>query len=93
MVSGRPEECYTLIEENALRIKTTISGIWENNIRSCHLLYWQSLRNRNIAIKHDTLLQEENIILPQWLQMKEIPNETKKWNKMTRKTDTGQFQD
>ena len=64
-----------MIEENALRIKNKISAIWENNVRSRRLLYWQSLRNKNIAMKHETWLQEDNIILPQWLQMKNIANE------------------
>ena len=31
------------------------------------------------------MLQEENIILPQWLQMKEIPNETKNGTKWREK--------
>ena len=74
-VSGSPEASYSLIEDNALRIKNKISAIWENNVRSRRLLYWQSLRNKNIAMKHETWLQEDNIILPQWLQMKNIPNE------------------
>ena len=35
-ISGLPEASNTLIEENALRLKNKISGIWENNIRSRH---------------------------------------------------------
>ena len=40
-----------VIEEEALRLKSRISDIWDNNLKSRRLAYWQSYRNQNIANK------------------------------------------
>ena len=63
------------IEENALRIKNKLSQIWENNLRACKSLYWQALRNKNLSTTFEEWLQEDPIILPQWVQIKHIANE------------------
>ena len=64
-----PETRQIHIEEYALKIKNKISKVWENSLRSRRLLYWQALRNKNIAAKYEEWLQEDTIILPQWVQM------------------------
>ena len=63
------------IEENALRIKNKLSQIWENNLRARKSLYWQALRNKNLSTTFEEWLQEDPIILPQWVQIKHIANE------------------
>ena len=40
------------------------------------LAYWQSYRNQNIANKYTEWSELDAVILPQWLQMKAIPNES-----------------
>ena len=70
-----PATTNILIEEEALRLKSRISNIWAKNLQARRLAFWQSYRNRNIANKYNEWLSLEKIILPQWLQMKMIPNE------------------
>ena len=65
-----------LIEEEALRLKSRISYIWDNNLKSRRLAYRQSYRNQNIANKNTEWSELDTVILPQWLQMKTIPNES-----------------
>ena len=65
-----------LIEEEALRLKSRISNIWDINQKSRRLAYWQSYRNQNIANKYTEWSELDTVILPQWLQMKAIPNES-----------------
>ena len=65
-----------LIEEEALRLKSRIINIWENNLKTRRLAYWQSYRNKNIAKKYTEWSELDTVILPQWLQMKAIPNES-----------------
>ena len=68
--TNHPPETYQIhTEEYALKIKNKISKIWENSLRSRRLLYWQALRNKNIAATYEEWLQEDTIILPQWVQM------------------------
>lgn len=74
-VSHAPDLTNNQIEGYALRIKNKLSRIWENNIQSRRLLYWQALRNRNLATKFEEWLQEDPVIIPQWAQMKAIQNE------------------
>ena len=75
------------IEENALRIKNKLSQIWNNNLQARKSLYWQALRNKNLATTFEEWLHEDIIVLPQWVQMKDIPNEptnvTKRREKQT----------
>ena len=64
-----------LIEEEALRIKSRISNMWNTNLNTRRSTYWQAYRNQKIAEKYDEWSTLENIFIPQWLQMKAIPNE------------------
>ena len=73
--SQQPDMANIHIEENALRIKNKLSQIWENNLRARKSLYWQALRNKNLSTTFEEWLQEDPVILPQWVQIKHIANE------------------
>ena len=62
-----------LIEEEALRLKSRITNIWDNNLKACRLAYWQFYRSQKIANKYTEWSELDAVILPQWLQ---IPNES-----------------
>ena len=64
-----------LLEEEAFRIKSRISKLWDSNFKSRRLAYWQAFRNKKIAEKYEEWLTLESVILPQWIQMKPIANE------------------
>ena len=59
-----------LNEEEALRLKSRISDIWDNNLKSRRLAYWQSYRNQNIADKYTEWSELDTVILPKWLQIR-----------------------
>lgn len=80
-----PSHTNILIEEEALRIKSRISKIWDLNLKARRLSYWQALRNQNIANKYEEWASLDKIILPQWIQMKEILNEPDKLKKRREK--------
>lgn len=75
-VSQESTSTNILIEEEALRLKSRIINIWDSNIKTRRLAYWQSYRNKNIASKYTEWSELDTVILPQWLQMKAIPNES-----------------
>ena len=64
-----------LIEEKVFRIKSRISKLWDSNLKSRRLAYWQAFCNKKIAEKYEEWLTLESVILPQWIQMKPIANE------------------
>ena len=74
-----------LIEEKALRIKSRMSNMWDNNLKARRLAYWQSYRNKNIANKYAEWQELDLVIVPQWLQMKYIPNEPENFTKKREK--------
>ena len=80
-----PSQPNILIEEDALRIKARISKIWDLNLKARRLSYWQALRNQNIANKYEELASLDKIILPQWIQMRAIPNEPENLRKRREK--------
>ena len=74
-----------LIEEEALRIKSRMSNMWDNNLKARRLAYLQSYRNKNIANKYAEWQELDQVIVPQWLQMKYIPNEPENLTKRREK--------
>ena len=80
-----PSQPNILIEEDALRIKARISKIWDVNLKARRLSYWQALRNQNIANKYEEWASLDKIILPQWIQMRAIPNEPENLRKRREK--------
>ena len=76
--AGAQESTTTniLIEEEALRLKSRITNIWDNKLKAHRLAYWQSYRNPNIVNKYTEWSEPDAVILLQWLQMKAIPNES-----------------
>ncbi|MCG7879611.1 MAG: hypothetical protein N0C90_25260, partial [Candidatus Thiodiazotropha endolucinida] len=63
-VIQEPSETNLLIEEDALRIKSWISKIWDLNLKTRRLSYWQAYRNENIAKKYEEWANLDEIILP-----------------------------
>ena len=84
-VIQEPSQTNILIEEDALRIKSRISKIWDLNLKARRSSYWQAYRNENIANKYEEWASLDEIILPQWLQMKSIPNEPENLTKRREK--------
>ena len=74
-----------LIGDEALRIKSRMSNMWDNNLKARRLAYWQSYRNINIANKYAECQELDQVIVPQWLQMKYIPNEPENLTKRREK--------
>ena len=73
------QKCTTTgipIEEEALRLKSRVSYIWDNNLNSRRLANCQSYRNKNTANNYTEWSELDSVILSQWLQMKAIPNES-----------------
>ena len=62
-----------------------IINIWENNLKTRRLAYWQSYRYKNIAKKYTKWSELDTVILPQWLQRKAIPNESANLTKRRKK--------
>ena len=92
ITNQQPETANVQIEANALRIKNKLSQIWKNNLRASKSYYWQALRNNNLAKTFEEWLQEDVIVLPQWVQMKEIPNEPTNVTKRREKQTMDNFQ-
>lgn len=63
-VIQEPSQTNILIEEDALRIKSRISKIWDLNLKTRRLSYWQAYRNENIAKKYEEWANLDEIILP-----------------------------
>ena len=59
-----------------MRLKSRISNISDNNLKSRRLAYKQSYQYQYIANKYTEWSELDTVILPQWLQMKAIPNES-----------------
>ena len=65
------------LEQEAWKIKTQMAQIWSKILSARRQAYWHALRNKNIATKYKEWKEADMIILPQFLQMKEITNEPK----------------
>lgn len=63
------------LEQEARKLKSQLSTVWDVNLQARRQAYWQSFRNKNIADKYDEWRKAEAIILPQHVQMKLIKNE------------------
>ena len=63
-VSQESTTTNILIEEEALRLKSIIINISENNLKTRRLAYWQSYRNKNIAKKYTEWSELDTVILP-----------------------------
>ena len=59
--------------------------MWDYNLKTRKLAYWQSYRNTNIANKYAEWQELDQVIVPQWLQMKYIPNKPENLTKRSEK--------
>lgn len=69
------EATELFIEQEARKLKTHMSTIWNVNLNARRQAYWLSTRSRNISTKYSEWKQAEEVILPQHIQMKIIKYE------------------
>jgi hypothetical protein len=63
------------LQQEACKIKSSLSNIWNVNLSKRRQEYWQHLRNENQRKTYEEWKKSTPIILPQKLQMKEIQGE------------------
>lgn len=68
--------------DEATKIKTQISNIWDTKIERRKDAYWNHVKNKGHSDTYSKCLNADKIVIPQYLQRKQFNNEHPEQNKV-----------